>query len=105
MLYMGIKIFDQYTYLHFAVGIISYFWNIPFKNWIYIHTIFEIFENSGFGMSIINNFHYWPGGKPRADSNINIIGDTIGTILGWLSAYIVDNIGNKYGLYDLHLKN
>ena len=31
---MGPKFFDQYTYLHFAVGIIAYFWNISLKKWL-----------------------------------------------------------------------
>ena len=35
---------------------------------------------------------------------INIIGDTLGAIMGWLSAYYVDKLGNKYGLYNLHIK-
>ena len=43
---MGTKLFDQYTYLHFASGIVSYFWNLSFIIWIIIHTIFEICENT-----------------------------------------------------------
>ena len=34
-----------------------------------------------------------------------IIGDTIGTTIGWLTASYIDNLGNKYGWYDLHIKN
>ena len=39
---MGLKIFDQFTYLHFAVGIIAYFWNIELKYFFCIHTVFEL---------------------------------------------------------------
>ena len=56
-------------------------------------------------MNIINKYIvFWPGGKPKSDSIINIIGDTFGAIIGWLSAYYVDKLGNKYGLYNLHIK-
>jgi len=101
---MGTRFLDQYTYLHFAVGIIVYFWNISLLNWIILHTIFEFLENTKSGMKLINNFLFWPGGKPASDSIINNIGDTVGAILGWLSAYFLDNLGNNYGWYTLHIK-
>jgi len=96
---MGVKIFDQYTYLHFATGIIAYFWNIPILLWFVMHTIFEVIENTKIGMQFINNFSIWPGGKPYADNTINIIGDTIGSMLGWWSAYALDHIGKKKKWY------
>ncbi len=103
---MGIKLVDQYTYLHFATGIISYFFGIPLILWFVLHTIFELTENTSFGMYLINTyFKFWPGGKPKSDSIINIIGDTIGTLLGWISAYGIDKVGNYYKLYNLHIKN
>ena len=101
---MGLKLFDQYTYLHFAVGIIAYFFNISILSWFAIHSIFEIVENTNFGINIINTYlKFWPGGKPYPDTFINIIGDTIGTIIGWLSAYLLDKYGSKYKLYKSHL--
>jgi len=36
---MGYKYFDRYTYLHFAMGVVVYFWNISLVNWVIIHTI------------------------------------------------------------------
>ena len=40
------------------------------------------------GMNIINKYiTFWPGGKPRADTIINSFGDTIGAVIGWISAY------------------
>jgi hypothetical protein len=102
---MGTRYLDQYTYLHFSVGIIVYFWNISLVNWVVLHTIFEFLENTQMGVNIINKYIvFWPGGKPKPDSIINRIGDTSGAILGWLSAYYLDKLGDKYGWYTLHIK-
>ena len=63
-------------------------------------------ENTPTGINFINKYIvFWPGGKPKADSINNIIGDTLGALIGWLSAYYLDKIGNKYRWYDLHIKN
>ena len=102
---MGDLLIDQFTYLHFAVGIIVYFWGISLLHLFFLHTIFEFLENTQLGMKIINNYiPFWPGGKPKSDSIINIIGDTLGVVVGWLSAYYLDKKGNKYGWYSLHIK-
>ena len=53
---MGYQYFDKYTYLHFAVGIVAYFWNISLINWVILHTIFEVLENTQMGMNIINKY-------------------------------------------------
>lgn len=97
---MGSFLFDQYTYLHFSVGVVAYFWNISLFHWFILHSIFEILENTSFGMYFINNYiFFWPGGKPKADTIINNIGDNIGAVLGWLSAFYIDKFANQYGLY------
>ena len=36
------------------------------------------------------------------DSLNNIIGDTLGTIVGWVSAYLLDQFGAKMGWYKKH---
>lgn len=46
---------------------------------------------------------FWPGGKPYPDTIINNVGDTIGAIFGWLSAYYLDKIGNDYKWYPQHI--
>ena len=57
------------------------------------------------GINIINKYIvFWPGGKPNSDSVINILGDTTGAILGWLSAYYFDKLGVKYNWYESHIK-
>lgn len=97
---MGTRIFDQYTILHFAVGIVSYFWGVNFLLLLLMHTLFEILENTKYGMYIINNYiYYWPGGKPNSDNIINRVGDTIGAISGWLISYYLDIQGIKNKWY------
>lgn len=90
---MGLQYFDKYTYLHFAVGIVVYFWNISLLNWIILHIIFELLENTQNGVYIINQYiKFWPGGKPKPDAIINSVGDFFGAVLGWLSAYYLDKL-------------
>jgi hypothetical protein len=90
---MGESFWDRYSYLHFAVGVIAYFFDIPLVNWIVIHAIFEMLENTKSGVYFIDNYiEFWPGGKQKPDRIINSIGDTIFAILGWLSVYFLDEI-------------
>tara|TARA_R110002074_G_scaffold360335_1_gene533084 strand:- start:482 stop:760 length:279 start_codon:yes stop_codon:yes gene_type:complete len=88
---MGIKFTDNYSFLHFSVGAVLYYWNLSIENLIIIHTIFEILENTQQGMKIIQGFPLWPGGKQHADSYMNMLGDTIWVILGWTVARILNN--------------
>jgi hypothetical protein len=83
---------------------VLYFWNVDFLTTIILNTIFEIFQNSVLGIKFINKYiKLWPGGKQSKDALINSVGDTIGTILGWTTAYMIDKIGVKYGWYNSHL--
>ena len=87
---MGKTFTDAYSLLHFAVGIIFYFWNISLTNAVLIHVAFEVLENTDSGMLFINKyFPFWPGGKPYADASINSIGDTFYFILGFLLASFI----------------
>ena len=88
---MGKKLFDKYTLLHFATGIIAYFLGINYWVWLIIHILFEIIENTPCGIKFINNYLvFWPGGKTKSDSLINSVGDTIGASIGWLCARSLD---------------
>jgi len=104
---MGTRMFDQYTYLHIASGIVAYFWGVPLLAWLVVHTIFEFVENTEFGINVIDTyFWFWPGGGKHkmADSHANIVGDTVGAVFGWLSSYYLDKLGAKYGYYPIHVK-
>jgi hypothetical protein len=91
---MGKYFFDQYSILHMAVGIVAYFFGIKLSNWIIIHLIFELTENTQTGIYIINKYFkdIWPGGKPSADTFTNsMLGDNFFAILGWVIAYYLDS--------------
>jgi hypothetical protein len=89
---MGHRAIDQYSLLHLAVGVVAYFWSISLFTTIVIHILFEIIENTRFGMNLINTYfqYSWPGGKPYPDNLLNNTTDTIFTGIGWLLAYKLD---------------
>ena len=97
---MGNQLLDQYSLLHFATGVVAYFWNIGFITWAFFHGAFELIENTPQGMKFINkNLTWWPGGKPKADAWINIIGDNLSAIAGWYCAERLDEMGKRRGWY------
>ena len=100
---MGQEFFDQYSLLHFAVGIIFAFLEIPLLISVFVHVLFEFLENTNMGIHFINKclFWFWPGGKPKADAVINSVGDTLSFIVGWLFAWLVIKIGEKREWYTL----
>ena len=100
---MGIFLFDQYSLLHMATGIIAYFWGIKLKYYILLHIAYEYLENTQLGMSWINQVTFFPGGKNYPDSLINSSGDIISGILGWLIAKWLDDYGSRKGWFSRHL--
>ena len=83
---MGDFFTDRYSLLHFACGIIVYYWNMSFITWFIVHGLFEILENTETGMYYINKITLWPGGKEKKDKVINSVGDHVYALLGWLFA-------------------
>jgi hypothetical protein len=87
---MGVFFTDTYSLLHFATGIILYYFGFSFLLMTIIHIIFEVVENSNYGMMIIRNIKIWPGGKETADTLINNLGDQFYASLGWLLSYYIN---------------
>ena len=91
---MGLRFFDQYSLLHFATGVVAYFWSISLFITVAIHILFEYIENTSIGMDIINTYFigWWPGGKTHPDNLFNSASDTLFTSLGWLISYKLDKV-------------
>ena len=101
---MGYQLLDQYSLLHFAVGIIFYFWGIPLWLWNLLHILFEFMENTQTGMYLINHYiKLWPGGKNYADGLVNSFGDIMAGHIGWMIAYYLDIYGTQNGWFTRHL--
>jgi hypothetical protein len=84
---MGVFFTDKYSLLHFASGIVAYYWNVSFVAWFILHLIFELAENTETGMHYIRKVKLWPGGKVHPDSWLNRAGDQFYSVLGWLVAF------------------
>ena len=50
---MGFALYDQYSLLHFSMGVIAFFWGMSMETFIIINIIFEILENTQIGYKII----------------------------------------------------
>lgn len=83
---MGQSFLDTYSLLHYATGVVAYYWGVGFYTFGVAHVVFELLENSSPGMAVIRAFPFWPGGKSRADSVLNMVGDTVFGLLGHWSA-------------------
>ena len=106
MIEMGYLFADQYSLLHFSAGVIAYFFNVHFLLWMAVHILFELAENSEPGIRFINKYLlFWPGGKPKSDTILNMTGDNFFAALGWITAYVLDEQGSSRGWYDRHNTN
>jgi hypothetical protein len=91
---MGQYLLDKFSILHFTIGILWRYMGFDIISLFLFHTIFEIVENSKIGMYIISTyFKIWPGGKPSADTLLNIVGDILISLLGWIltNTYFIQN--------------
>lgn len=95
---MGLKFTDQYSLLHFATGVVAYFFRVSFHQWFIIHLLFELLENTQSGVNFIDTtLTWWPGGKQQPDSIINSIGDQMYSLIGWGIAFYLEQIfGDPY---------
>ena len=97
---MGKQFLDQYSLLHYASGVVAYFWGLSPLTWFLSHLGFELAENTTIGMNFINHhITWWPGGKPHADTFLNIIGDNLSAAAGYWCGYYLDKAGKKQGWY------
>lgn len=86
---MGVFFSDRFSLLHFATGIIAYYWSLTFVQWFVIHVVYEVIENTTWGMKLINNITIWPGGKSKSDTITNRVGDQFYAMIGWILSYFI----------------
>lgn len=86
---MGKYFTDKFSLLHFATGIISYYWGISFSQLFIVHFLYEYAENTTSGIKLINLITIWPGGKNKADTITNSLGDQLYALLGWIFAQFI----------------
>ena len=89
---MGIYFTDKFSLLHFANGIVAYFWGITILVWFILNVLYEWVENSSLGIKIINKIKIWPGGKHKADTLVNSIGDQLYCLVGWIVAWYIGQL-------------
>ena len=87
---MGKTFVDHYSLLHFAMGIVAYFWGLSFPATILLSVLFETLENTVTGVYVIEHcIPWWPGGKKYPDAMINQISDTLFVGIGYLVAKMI----------------
>ena len=87
---MGRSFADRYSLLHFASGVVAQFWGLDGWTWAMVHLVFELTENTRWGMRIINALPFWPGGKDFADSPLNMLGDELFALAGHWCANLIN---------------
>lgn len=96
---MGTHFLDAFSYLHVASGISIGFWidamqMTPLSGFFLMMALnvsFELLENTDFGMKLIQMVPLWPGGKDTQDSGVNMAGDILMVMFGYLSARMLLN--------------
>ena len=68
------KIYDRNTYLHFAAGIIAYYWGFTLIECISIDVLLDIFQRTELGKKVTKFFlRIWPeSGYLNSETYLNI---------------------------------
>jgi hypothetical protein len=81
-------LFDAYSFVHFSVGVISYYLKINLSTWFILITLFELIQNVQCGSLIdMIKAKITPFSQQSPESTINSIGDILSALLGWICAY------------------
>ena len=95
------KIIDRNTYLHFAAGIIAYYWGFTLIDWLILHILLDLFQRTKLGKKVTKIFaRIWPEPSDlSSETYLNVLGDSAFAVLGWVSAYLLDKFLQKIGMY------
>ena len=80
--------FDEYSIIHFSIGLLAYQSGFSFITLVIFYSIFKIFGNTSFGINIIDKY-VSPifGYKLFPESYKNIISDLGICLFGWFLGY------------------
>lgn len=84
--------FDEYSLVHFSIGVLTYQSGFSFLTLAIVYSIFKIFSNVSLGMYVIDTY-VTPllGYKLFPESFKNIGMDLSACLLGWLTGYLALN--------------
>ena len=84
--------FDEYSLVHFSIGVLTYQSGFSFLTLAIVYSIFKIFSNVSLGMYVIDTY-VTPllGYKLYPESFKNIGMDLSACLLGWLTGYLALN--------------
>ena len=85
---MGKTFLDKYSFLHYGTGFAAGLAGVRLLHLLILHGAFEFVENTEAGIKFINEklISWWPGGKDEPDAAINIVGDNVSAVVGWICA-------------------
>jgi len=83
---------DQYSLFHVAIGIVMYFWSLPFLSFILFNLALEYAETTSIGSNLKHTYlqGWWPGGKSVPTTFLARISDVACMLAGMLISYGVD---------------
>uniref|UniRef100_A0A6C0KVM3 Uncharacterized protein n=1 Tax=viral metagenome TaxID=1070528 RepID=A0A6C0KVM3_9ZZZZ len=84
---------DKYSLFHVAIGIVIYFWSLPFLSFILFNLALEYTEATAMGKNLKNTYlkGWWPGGKSVPTTFLARSSDTACMIAGMLVSYGLDH--------------
>ena len=84
---------DKYSFFHIGIGIVIYFWSLPFLSFILFNLALEYVETTSLGNNLKNTYlqGWWPGGKSVPTTFLARASDLACMIAGMLVSYGLDH--------------
>lgn len=85
---------DQYSLFHLAIGVVMYFWSLPFLSFILFNLALEYAEKTSTGMNLKNTYlrGWWPGGKSVPTTFLARLSDVASMLIGIAVSYGIDQL-------------
>ena len=85
---------DQYSLFHVAIGIVMYFWSLPFLSFILFNLALEYAETTSIGSNLKHTYlqGWWPGGKSVPTTFLARLSDVMSMAIGIALSYAIDQL-------------